>query len=358
MSSHGDSRSIAWRPIAKAAGAGVFLLAAAAAARGGGLSNAEAVAGAWVLQQTGSLAELERMQGAIEAALELDGVVGFSQRAPWKSIDESLELLEAGKRLADRKGKAYSLRFMAGRHTPARVFEVGCPHYLNKGEKVPAPFGADGSTNAVFEREYDAFVARLAQWCRANEVRLLHLAWYGQEWAELNHGKEVRALPGYSFENWLEAHKRLIDIGLKYADESLAVELPFSGYGPLTEAAAIFADHVIARIGPGSPLFFCQANGWGPNGEWGAPSAEVEKAFDAVWAKPIRRGLQMIQPRDYDWPIVFSRLYESQADYCEVYTPSFGMERRSALFEEIRKFGEARRAALERRPENERATER
>ena len=62
---------------------------------------------------------------------------------------------------------------------------------------------------------------------------------------------------------------RLLDIGLKSAGADLAVELPFSGYGPLTEAAVALADHVVERIGPANPAFFCQANGWGPGGDWG-----------------------------------------------------------------------------------------
>ena len=115
---------------------------------------------------------------------------------------------------------------------------------------------------------------------------MLHLAWYGQEWAELNHGKEVRAVPGYRYDRWLVAHKRLLDIGLKHAGPNLAVEFPLSGYGPLAEASAALADHVIAKAGAGSDWIFVQANGWGPGGEWGAPDPKTEAAFDRVWEKP------------------------------------------------------------------------
>ena len=171
-------------------------------------------------------------------------------------------------------------------------------------------------------------------------MRLLHLAWYGQDWAELNHGKEVRAQPGYSYENWLKAHVRLLDIGLKSADESLAVELPFSGYGPLTEAAVALADHVVERVGPSNPVFFCQANGWGPRGDWGAPDAKTEAAFDAVWRRPICRGQQAIQPGDYDWSAMFQQLSANQATYGEVYAPSFTKPHRDQLAQEIRKFAD------------------
>ena len=74
---------------------------------------------------------------------------------------------------------------------------------------------------------------------------MLHLAWNGQDWAELNHGKEVLALEEYSFDNWLRARLCLIYICLQVADDDLAVEFLFSGCGPLTEAASRFADYVV-----------------------------------------------------------------------------------------------------------------
>jgi hypothetical protein len=229
------------------------------------------------------------------------------------------------------------------------VFDKGARFYLvtarrragpDAAEKVPTPFLSDGSPNVVFEDEYEQFVERLASWCRENDVHLLHLAWYGQHWAELNHGKEIRASEGYSFENWLRAHIRLLDIGLKYAGDDLAVELPFSGYGPLTEAASRFADHVVKTLGPHDPKFYCQANGWGPRGDWGAPTAETEAAFGIVWQKPICRGQQAIQPSDFPWSQLYEKLYQNGSTYCEVYAPSFLGKNRDALAEEIRKFAE------------------
>ena len=319
------------------------------------LSNAEAICGTWILQQVSNLEELERLQPKIIGpALSTPKVRGFCLRVPWKAIDKDFSLLEAGLRIAREHRVAFSVRFMAGRHTPGRVFDKGCRFYTVAkrrrragpalSEKVPVPFLPDGSPNIIFEAEYDKLVRRLAEWCRRNDIRLLHLAWYGQDWAELNHGKEVRALPGYSFENWLEAHKRLIDIGLKYAGEDLAVEFPFSGYGPLTDAASLFAEHVVRQIGPRSQLFFCQANGWGPNGDWGAPSAATEAAFDNVWTKPICRGQQAIQPLDFDWSKMYERLYQNKATYCEVYTPSFLRQRKRELAAQIRRFAEHSRS--------------
>jgi hypothetical protein len=297
-----------------------------------------AVSGTWVLQQAGSLQELERYKTTLSTALVTPRLCGFSLRVPWKSIDADFSLLDAGLATARRYKLPVSVRFMAGRHTPARVFDAGSRFYLRGQEKVPVPFLPDGSPNTFFEAEYKKLVERLAAWSRKNGSPLLHLAWYGQDWAELNHGQEVRSAPGYRYENWLRAHERLLDIAFATADETLSTELPFSGHGPLTDAAQRFADYVVSELGGWNPLFYCQANGWGPRGEWGAPNDDTEAAFDKVWTMRICRGLQMIQPQDYDWTAVFKRLYDNKAAYCEVYAPSFEKEHRRQLTDEIAKF--------------------
>lgn len=307
-------------------------------------SLAEQIGGTWVLQQVSDQRELAQLaQRTIGPALDTPHIRGFCLRVPWRAIDKDFSLLAAGRDLARSHQVGYSVRFMAGRHTPERVFERGSPYYTKQGregriDKVPTPFRADGSPNAIFEAEYASHVERLAKWCRDNDVHLLHLAWYGQDWAELNHGKEVRAAPGYSYEAWLTAHMRLIDIGLKYAGDDLAVELPFSGYGPLTDSALRFADHVIKKCGPNSQLFFCQANGWSPKGDWGAPSAATEVAFDRVWSRSIGRGQQAIQPGDFDWPTMYVNLRKNRATYCEVYAPSFVGKRKDELARQVRNF--------------------
>ncbi|MDH7571404.1 MAG: hypothetical protein QHJ73_17645, partial [Armatimonadota bacterium] len=210
----------------------LFLLSAAAV-RAETAGAAEAVCGTWVLQQANSVEELNRLRAhPLQMALKTPYLRGFCLRAPWRAVDEDFALYEAGLKLAREHGVQFSVRFMAGRHTPARVFALGCPSYRNeRGEAVPAPVLPDGLPNVVFEREYDRFVGRLARWCRANGVRLLHLPWYGQEWAELYHGREVRALPGYTYDNWLRAHRRLLEIGLKHSGPRLSVEFPLSGHG-------------------------------------------------------------------------------------------------------------------------------
>jgi hypothetical protein len=297
-----------------------------------------ALSGTWVLQQVSNAQELQQAGATLSTALSTPRLRGLSLRVPWKAIDLDFSLLDAGLALARRYKLSISVRFMAGRHTPARVFDAGSPFYLRGQERVPVPFLPDGSPNTFFESEYKQLVRRLAEWSRKNSAPLLHLAWYGQDWAELNHGQEVRAAPGYKYENWLRAHMRLLDIAFATVDAKLSTELPFSGHGPLTDAGLRFADYVVSEIGGWNPAFFCQANGWGPRGEWGAPNEDTEAAFDKIWTLPVCRGLQMIQPQDYDWTAVFRRLYETRATYCEVYAPSFEKAHSKQLADEIGKF--------------------
>ena len=324
--------------------AGLPALSPAPASAATPTTLSSAICGTWVLQQVSSATELNNYKTQIDAALSLPGVVGLSVRFPWKSVDTDFTLLNTGLAMARAKGKAFSIRFMAGRHTPSRVISSGSPYYtLSSGEKVPAPFNSNGTPNTIFEGAYDEFVGRLAAWSRTNGVKLLHLSWYGQDWAELNNGAEVRQVPGYTQDNWTNSHKRLIDIGAKHSGSDLAVELPLSGYGPLSNGpSAALADKVIATVGAGSDRFFIQANGWGPNGDWGAPDSSVEAQFDKIWLKSVRRGEQAIQPQDYNWTTMYNYLYQNDANYTEVYLPSFNMASKALLASEAKKFSDAR----------------
>jgi hypothetical protein len=313
--------------------------------------------GTWVLQQVSSAADLVRLRGRIESALALPGVVGLSVRFPWDAADltgnETTDpILDTARAIADGQGKALSIRFMAGRHTPARVFAAGAAFYVNDGSKVPLPWDNATGRHQVFLDAYDAYVGKLAAWSRANRVHLLHLSWYGQDWAELNHGAGIRATPGYSLAAWLRGHRELIDVGASHAGSGLSVEVPLSGYGPLSDGqSAALADEVVAQVGANDPRFLVQANGWGPTQEWGSPTPQVEASFDEIWSKPVQRGLQMIQPDGYDWAKVFGRLDVTGALYGEVYLPSFWQvpgptttynhntpERIASLEDEIRNF--------------------
>jgi hypothetical protein len=283
-----------------------------------------------VLVQVTSEQQLQQWSGSIASVLQSYDVRGLSLRVPWDVMTDAL--LDEGKAIADAAGKAYSIRVMAGHFTPQWVFDTGSPSYSVNGDQVPTPFFPDGSPNTVFEAAYGGLVSYLADYSRSRGVQLLHLPWYGQDWAELNNGLEVRSQPGYSESALIAAHERLLDIAIPFSGDDLAIEFPMSGYGPLQSVSRELTDYIIASVGPDSPRVFVQANGLSPAGDWGAPDQGVESQMDqAVFSQDVLRGEQMIQPQTYDWGQVFSNVTENGADYVEIYLESFQQDDGGAL---------------------------
>lgn len=308
----------------------------------------ELTSGTWVLQQVpeavggNPMADLKRLRPKIEAALALPGIVGLSIRFPWNQVDldgttTTHQLLDLARTIAGTKQLA--IRFMAGRHTPKRVFDAGASRFTTGGKTAPLPWDDASGKVQVFLDAYDAYVGKLADWCRANDVHLLHGSWFALDWAELNHGKEVRAVAGYTQDKWMAGHKALINVLCSHRAPDLAVELPLSGYGPLSGGqSAALADHIVSIVGENSDQFFIQANGWDDTRQWGAPDAATEAQFDAIWKKPLNRGVQMIQPQDYDWPKVYAQADAAGATYGEVYLPSFSAAHAAQLRDQIAAF--------------------
>jgi hypothetical protein len=282
--------------------------------------------------------QLQRWSGTIASALQSYDVRGLSLRVPWDAMTDAL--LDQGKAIADAAGKAYSVRVMAGRFTPQWVFDSGSPSYNVNGEEVPTPFFPDGSANTVFESAYGGLVSYLANYSRSRGVQLLHLPWYGQDWAELNNGAEVRAQSGYSEERLTAAHERLLDLAIPFSGGDLAIEFPMSGYGPLQRVSAELTEHIVASVGVNSPRVFVQSNGLSPAGDWGAPDQSIEAQMDqAVFSQNVLRGEQMIQPQSYDWGAVFANVIANDADYVEIYLESFQLGSSGELANAIALFG-------------------
>jgi hypothetical protein len=292
------------------------------------------ITGTWVLVQVLDQDQLQRWSGMISNVLENYNVRGLSLRVPWDAMSDGL--LDQGKAIADSAGKAYSIRVMAGRFTPQWVFDSGSPSYTVNGDRVPTPFFSDGSPNTVFESAYGGLVTYLAQYSRSRGIKLLHLPWYGQDWAELNNGIEVRSEPGYSEANLINAHERLLDIAIPFSGDDLAIEFPMSGYGPLQRVSSELTKHIVESVGARSPRVYVQSNGLSPDGDWGAPDQGVESQMDqAVFSQPVLRGEQMIQPQTYDWNAVFANVAGNGADYVEIYLESFPQSGGGALADAI-----------------------
>lgn len=311
------------------------------------------ICGTWALQQADSYTDFyNRYRFTTANAMSYENIRGFSFRLPWKAATDNNGLVDQF-RQADalinqyvpgtprQSGKDYSIRFMAGRHTPQYVFDNGAYFYtLTDGTKIPKPFSDSGvAGNPAFENAYRATVSSLATWARANGVSLIHLPWYGQDWAELHNALNIRDPNiGYSYQNWLQGHKNLIDIALEFTGPradgtNLAVEFPMSGSGPLVgnqfPAIHDLSSYIQARAGVNSEKTFIQANGWGPvgwgYGDWGATDAATEAAKDtAAWTKQVLRGEQAIQGEsNYNWDTMYDMLRTNDAKYAEVYVASF-----------------------------------
>jgi hypothetical protein len=286
--------------------------------------------GTWVLQQVTSATDLNRQAAAISSALSLPGVVGFSLRVPWDALENDPTLLDKGLAIAEAKGKEFAIRFMAGRWTPDRVFAAGAYSYTsNAGDKMPAPFAPNGTPgNPVFEREYGATVAWLASWSRAHDVSVLHVPWYGFLWAEIYNGDEVEALPGYSWESWLEGHSRLAAIALSYSGPDLAVEFALSGHwGTHGAGAGDVADAIVDVSGPDSGEAIVQGNG---HGLYNSKTTN----------RPIVHAKQMYDGADYDWKNLYSILVTNDERYLEVYSTSFALPNKAILAAEALKFSQ------------------
>ena len=316
------------------------------AAEDEGLSNAAAVKGVWILAGNSgtaidSIEQLESLRRTLDPALAIEGVKGFSLRVTWNAIHRDLSLLEHGKRIADERGLAFSFRVLAGYRVPQQLFADGSPWYLDpegRDLKIPAPFQPDGSPNEVFERHYTGMLRNVTTWARANGVRLVHCPWYGLSWAELNHHTAVRRASGYTYDRWLDAHTRLFDLALAFADERLAIELPMSGGGPTGDSVAQLVDYAWTQLGSNSDRFFFSANGWGPDGYWGSPKAEMELLKRRAFERPVLRGLQSIRQGAYDWRELFTYLRDVRGTYCEIYAETLDFAGTDVLREEIKRF--------------------
>lgn len=300
----------------------------------------------WVLQEVTSKSQLLTVYRSQIANCKatVPAVGGFGLRIAWDNYLADKSIIDAGKMIADENGLDFSFRFMAGRHTPAAVLTQMGPNYTHTtpaGELFPKPFASDGSAgNPVFEAAFRALLEDLADWYDANDCHLLHNSWWAMDWAELNHGAEIRAAAGYSQAAWLDGHKRLVTIAaqVQAAHPGIVMEFPLSGYGPVTNAnnpeqglSAQIADHMASVFGANKRNLSIQANGWSNAGQWGTTPSN-DALFDVCWSRPLARGVQAIQP----WGVsatypqytasqitgAIAQATSCDADYMEIYTPT------------------------------------
>ena len=283
--------------------------------------------GTWLLQEVSSTEALTRQATAIKRALRKDGVAGLSLRVPWTAIDRNFKVLNRAQKMAESRDKKLSVRFVAGRSTPARVFKEGAHYYRSGGDKIPKPFSNSGKPgNPVFQSNYRDVVTKLANWSRNNGVKLLHLPWYGYRWAEIYNGSAVKATKGYSYRAWRRGHFKLLKIGLRRSGHGLTVEFPLSGdWGGNSKAAGAIADRIVESTDEWSRRVLVQGNGLG---RWNAPATN----------RPIFHAKQMVDGGDFDWSSIYQTLRSNDESYVEVYLSSFSGDRKRGLALQSKKF--------------------
>ena len=288
--------------------------------------------GTWVLEQVTSATSLDNAAADIRRALAQPGVTGLSLRVPWTLIDRDLTPLTEARALARAAGKRFSVRFLAGRWTPKRVFDAGAYSFVTRGgQRVPKPFSDSGRAgNPVFEREFDAVVAKLVAWARKNSVSLVHLPWYGYLWAEIYHGEDLQATSGYSYAAWLAAHKKLVQLAYARAGNGVAIEFALSGHwGGRNAGSTDVSNAIVGVAGTWSPYMFVQGNGLG-------------RFNSKATSKAIYHAKQMYDGGRYDWSTIYRTLYANDDRYVEIYTSSFRLSGASELVAQAKRFDDLR----------------
>ena len=315
----------------------------------------------WMVQQiTNGLTELNAISSQVNSALSQPGCFGFCIRVPWDGIyDGDYTILDRAKELADDNGKVLSVRFMAGRWTPAAVknagpiFNTGAsswPWQTGNGDVAPAPFDVEsGAINQSFIEDLVAEVELIVDWYRENGLTLLHLPWFGYEWAELYYGPEFNSdYGGTAFDErvkWLEAHQALITAVKERVDlTGLYLEWPLSGHGPLQvpngalggRPSSLLGDHMISQLGTDKVVV--GFNGWdqdsiaGPGLEsnWLAVSSHADTIglftqLQAIqpWCVGSSEEMRCRTEQEYSDSFAIADRDDVRADYVEIYLPSW-----------------------------------
>ncbi len=306
--------------------------------------------GTWLLQQVDS-APSANLTNNIKHGLDYQDMRGLSLRTNWKTIDNNGALnpavLDAGKSIiAGYPGQSYSIRVIAGSKSPDRLFSQPDMYLYHKddGKPVPLPYNPNSATfapNTGFEREYTKLVDNIINYAAANNIKLVHMPWYGRDWAEINYHPELWDEPNFTPDKWVEGHKRLADIVYNkvknYPD--ISVEFPASGWNNLVkdntspynigptvtnEVIGYLVNPIVHPLWANySGRLFIQGNGYGVHsGLNGASSPTTREAY---------RGMQMFDQTNR-YSTLWTQLYDNldngslYGTYLEVYTESFGYD--------------------------------
>lgn len=310
--------------------------------------------GTWLLQQVDGTPSAT-LTNNIKHGLDYQDMRGLSLRTNWKTVDNNGALnsavLDAGKNIvAGYPGQSYSIRVIAGSKSPTRLFTQPDMYWYREdkdnntdngdqadGAQVPLPYNPNSATfapNTGFEREYTKLVDNIINYAAANNIKLVHMPWYGRDWAEINYHPELWNEPNFSKDKWVEGHKRLTDIVYNKVKDypDISVEFPASGWNNKGDGPAA-TNEVIGYLvdATAHPLWanysgrmFIQGNGYGVY-------SGLNSNASTPTTREAYRGMQMYDQLDkYSnlWTQLYDNLDNAQlyGTYLEVYTESFGYE--------------------------------
>lgn len=300
-----------------------------------GLTNIQWAQGTWATQQITSVTDFNDKRATILSALQHPGVVGLSMRWPWKNFLDPTStggIMDLGRDVADEAGKRFCVRFMAGQHTPDFVFNNGAANFLlSNGNRCPKPWQNSTTSpfapNTVFENAWIAYVNDLAAYSKTHGMRVLHLSWYGALWAELFHGTEVQNASGYTYDNWLTGHRRLVDLASGLDDNTMALEVATTGHGTQGTVFNDVVGYIQTVNGASFPEWWIQQN----NYDVGTGNTVTRTVHSAAQMVDIV-GRQ-------DWTPIYDQLVTNGKKYIEIYIyDSFRLGNTADLFAEAAAF--------------------
>jgi hypothetical protein len=295
----------------------------------------------YVIQQVSSKTEcLNYRDEFVNVHSTVPAVNGGGIRVPWKSYAADKSILQAGADIS-QPFEHYSIRIMAGKHTPSNQMGVTL---TEGGVTYPSPFADNsGNPNMAFVNNQKAVMMEWAKFLTetGQSNPILHWSWYAKEWAEIYYGPAVQQHPGNRKVNgvptkFIEAQCALITAAaeVQKAYPKVIQEFPLSGHGPIQSfvddmtrcVSAAFEDQRAA----------IQANGWSHSGQWGQSNPDADRqmdsAFAEAWSSNTLIGVQAIQPwGQASYPqytatqatAAFAQADAAKANYFEIYTPTF-----------------------------------
>lgn len=279
----------------------------------------------------------------VRARENVPSAIGYSYRERWDRTAQDPNLV--ARELADAKAAGYELfafRLISGSKMP----RAAMGRTIGGTAPFPCPFETDGSPNNFFIDNLYAEMRRCAVALDAatdEENPILHWPWFAKEWSELYYGTEVRAASGHTKDNFVEAHKAIIDAARALQDEFPRFIMGFqlSGHGPLTDIVGPLAEYIAEKFPAERAII--HANGLSDRGQWGQANPSVDEQMDVAFDiaaeevpdllgfSELLCGLQAIQPfgqnqEQYSparWRALYGQVRAAYGDSVEIYLPSF-----------------------------------